>query len=279
MKKLVSVLLVLILICSSAVTVFAADSQSFSQQYYAFKNFVDDCEEYYIYYYRIVPNPFVIWSSDSTQRMQEAIDYARERTITTVEELEVAYADMNSVIETMCVSKRNLEFMIYLFEKETNINNYYDEETWNNFQLVLEKGKQAYESVDEEFIHSTYIEMRNTYNNLCIYNTVKGDLNGDGVLSVLDATLAQKYLADLVEFNSSQRLLMRMKNGVTVNSVTTMQKVLVGSEAEVTCINLDDLVEYEGIDPNTRRFTYIDETINEIYYDDYYEYRFGDTYS
>lgn len=55
-----------------------------------------------------------------------------------------------------------------------------------------------------------------------------GDINSDGVLTVDDATLIQKYLAELTGFNSLQKILadFNCDGSITIEDVTEMQKYI-----------------------------------------------------
>ncbi len=59
---------------------------------------------------------------------------------------------------------------------------------------------------------------------------VPGDANGDGKLSVADATAIQKYVASIVEFNDVQKAAGEVTgdNRLTVNDATKIQKYIVG---------------------------------------------------
>lgn len=60
----------------------------------------------------------------------------------------------------------------------------------------------------------------------------KGDVNLDGVVSIADATMLQKYLVDRVEFNQIQEcnaLVGDYYNTITIDNATLIQKYLVGS--------------------------------------------------
>lgn len=61
-------------------------------------------------------------------------------------------------------------------------------------------------------------------------NILYGDVNGDGVVSIRDATLVQMYLAQMVEFDAAQLLAADADgNGtVDINDVTRIQQYLVG---------------------------------------------------
>lgn len=279
MKKIISLILAMVLLCFSTITAFASTEDDFLVRYTYFLLDVDDCEEYYINGGGFTHPDYPSWSDASLERMENAIAYAREREITNDEELQVAYADLEAVASKMCVDIDELNFMISLFEQETNINNYYDENIWTDFQNLLEKAKIVAMSDDEEAIHHTYIEMRNSFNNLCKYNTINGDLNGDGLLNVKDATYGQKYLAELVEFNSSQTMvsLIDYKNitGITIETITKMQKYIIGRDNVFENDNLDALIAYEGLDENARVFTNIDGNANYVYDRKYNEHLFG----
>ncbi len=61
-------------------------------------------------------------------------------------------------------------------------------------------------------------------------NILYGDVNGDGIVSIRDATLVQMYLAQMVEFDAAQLLAADADgNGtVDINDVTRIQQYLVG---------------------------------------------------
>lgn len=62
-------------------------------------------------------------------------------------------------------------------------------------------------------------------------NIVLGDVNGDGVVNVLDVTLVQKYIVGVVDFNCAQKLRARVNWNafpITVKESTTIQKYIVG---------------------------------------------------
>ena len=83
----------------------------------------------------------------------------------------------------------------------------------NNFKFV-DISNQEVEIVDKGFDYSI---------------VKKGDVNLDGVVSVQDATLVQKYLAGEAEFNSIQEynsLVSDNDYNVSINNVTAIQKYL-----------------------------------------------------
>lgn len=270
MKKIIAVLLSVIMLLFSVFPAFALTQEELESQIKEFQDYVTYCESAYIYYWYEQPPSGPFWSQAASDRMTEAIAVARSTEITTQDELEKARVDFEQVVATMTLDPEELEFMIYLFEKETNENGYYDELTWSKFQSVLAEGKRALETGDEEVMYCAYIDMRNEFDDLCIYNTEYGDFDGDGVLSVKDVTMAQKYLANLIEFNSSQELMSRFNFGfLDVNKVTNLQKYIVGSAEKMSNYEMNKLMNFEGFDVNNREFGVATQNVNPIYYREY----------
>ena len=268
MKKLISLIIVTAMMAFSNVTVFAAENKDLDIQIEEFQEFVTECESYYIYYDYMQPPIGPFWSELSMERMTEAVDVARKTAINSEEELAKAKTDFNHIVSTMTLEKEELEFMVSLFEKEKNDNNYYDEETWNGFQSVLAYGKQALQSEDEELMYHSYIKMRNTFNNICKYNTEYADFNGDGVLNITDITLAQKYLVNSVEFNYSQCTIAQFNycDFLRIDDLTNLQKYIVGNGEKMKTKHLDNVLSLQDLDISTRKFIPEMENSNYIYY-------------
>lgn len=59
--------------------------------------------------------------------------------------------------------------------------------------------------------------------------TLKGDVNKDGVVNVVDATLIQKYIAHEVEFTGAQKMLTNVakyESDISVIAATDLQNLL-----------------------------------------------------
>lgn len=71
---------------------------------------------------------------------------------------------------------------------------------------------------------SFYAKQNSNY--ICEYEQIMGDVNNDGKLNILDATLIQKYIAELDTFNDSQIKFSDINNDgqVNVHDVTYIQK-------------------------------------------------------
>lgn len=133
------------------------------------------------------------------------------------------------------------EYIIPEFAEETykmalneqNYNNWYSDEDWTEFQnrisdlgealdFYYAEGKPFYSSELTNAFHAVikiYNEMTNEY-------TLKGDINGDGTVSVSDATLLQKYLAGTAELTGAQKMLAnaRKYENPTIAEATVIQK-------------------------------------------------------
>ena len=99
--------------------------------------------------------------------------------------------------------------------QEENYNNWYSEEDWTDFQnklaqlkVVLDenKGNKVEESFESELANA-YRALMGSYNKMTNAYTLKGDLNKDGEVNVLDVTLLQKYLAGTENLTGAQKML------------------------------------------------------------------------
>ncbi len=248
MKKILSAAIAIVLAVFSVIPAFAqgSDEPITDEEYTEFMRFVDACHYTFVDPEPIINKTYPYWTEDSKQRMAVAVEEVRARTITTASQLEQAYADMFEVSSTMYVEKGELKYMYYLFINENNDNGYYSDELWNEVQQLITDAKTAYYSGDEQLVHHVYIKMRNTYDALCKYNTVYGDFSGDGELNVVDVTYLQKYIVELTEFNSSQKMLSYINgedvSGASIKTATYMQKYIVGLVTQFGNGLLDKLV-------------------------------------
>lgn len=103
-----------------------------------------------------------------------------------------------------------------------------------NFELkeygegILDKD---YTIKQQKYISECFYELLEVFNTMTCQNIVLGDVNGDGVVSVVDATLVQKYIIGEVDFNCAQKLRARVNWNafpITVKESTTIQKYIVG---------------------------------------------------
>lgn len=115
-------------------------------------------------------------------------------------------------------------------------------------------------------MYQTYVKMRNAFNDLCRYNTVYGDGNGDGKLTIADVTLGQKYLANIEKLNSSQLVALTCNDTfLIIITLTNLQKQIIGNCDVNLTVNFNRFLAYENIDADKRFFTFTDENINSVY--------------
>lgn len=90
--------------------------------------------------------------------------------------------------------------------------------------------------IDDNKVYAVVSENPNTEGTLvylgeCIKKTsiIVGDVNGDGCISVVDATQIQKYCADIIEFSDEELIVADFDNNGTVNimDATAIQKAIV----------------------------------------------------
>ena len=123
---------------------------------------------------------------------------------------------------------------------EQNYNNWYTDEQWNDFQNKLSDLGKILDTVDSGIMFSKQITTKfeallKTYNEMTNAYTVKGDLNKDGTVNVLDVTLLQKYLANSANLTGAQKMLAGATKyeNPSITDVTTIQKYSVGQLDEM----------------------------------------------
>lgn len=126
--------------------------------------------------------------------------------IESIDEIEEHMVAIDKAYAEMVLKKSELEFLVNYCEFETNIG-YYGDDVWNEFTDKLECAKVilADENIMDTRVTNAFWALFETYNQLCLYNNKFGDVDGDGILTVMDATLIQLYLAKHTELNSSQK--------------------------------------------------------------------------
>ena len=272
MKKIISIILAVTLVLISIVPAFATtDVES------AANELISDAlgyMRYYAYNNMTYPYYYPIWSNTTADESIELYDEIYNFSYNSMEDVEAERAKLDQLCATATISKSELKFMIDLFEKENNDNNYYNIDTWNEFLNTLENGKTAYENGSEEDIHIAYVNMRNEYNKICLYNKNMGDINNDGVVSVLDATYLQKAVIGLVDLNSSQLTVAYDNSGSIIKpditDATVIQKIALKIDIEINnygshITKLEDFGELP-LYPEVRRFGSNTEPNNAVYY-------------
>ena len=141
--------------------------------------------------------------------------------------------------------------------KEENYNNWYCDEDWSNFVSARTSLGTALETNLPTKISETFYDMLYSYNLMTNRYTLKGDINKDGVVNILDATLIQKYLAGYEKLTGAQKMLTCAYNyeDIDVAEATTIQKYCTNLIDEMPNNNvfLSDFETYESDERITER--------------------------
>lgn len=123
--------------------------------------------------------------------------------------------------------------------QEKNYNNWYSEEDWTEFQNKLSELKAVLdksEGKDSRELSDAYRSLMGIYNKMTNAYTLKGDLNKDGEVNVLDVTLLQKYLVGIENLTGAQKMLANAEEyeNPSITEATLIQKYAVGEISEFT---------------------------------------------
>ena len=226
MKKVISILMIMVLLVSVlAVSAFATES-GMSEYYdkldalcwsavydYGVSSNNRDCP------YKYEPGVLVIsLTNESLKKGREALEetsefldgYTVDPDSYTFDAFENQYAKLKGVLDTLVVSKGSLRSLINFCAKEKNHDGYYDEELWTQFVEKLNYAQVVYDDntiVEDYEITECYFELLHSHFKLCSSNQMFGDIDNNGEISVLDATHLQRALARTEDLNSSQKLI------------------------------------------------------------------------
>lgn len=228
MKKILSFLLTFVMLLSlCSVTAFATD-ESLAEEKCELLDYIDDAEYNFVQYLQLTPPTIVMFSESSRLSLETAINQVRSEidSYTTIEEINDAYTYVNSYIDQLQINESELKFMLDLMKPDYEDTTYYDAETSAEIKEIYEAAQSAYESKTPQSINDSYIALRNELNKLCMSVTVVGDVNNDGVFSIRDVTLIQKYLAGSVQLTSAQCFSCNLNKYRDISLATEYQKAL-----------------------------------------------------
>ena len=142
-------------------------------------------------------------------------------------------------------------------EKEKNYNNWYSDDDWDLYKTKIKKLREAVGnysstanhqySIDEmKVITDAFHEWLYTLNSMTNKDYVKGDVDGNGVVNINDATTVQKALASMSNLTTAQKMRARSvlynravnssdsmgRYIITINDVTQIQSYLSGNKVE-----------------------------------------------
>lgn len=281
MKKIISIILVLIMICCTIpFTAFAAEDtadieplrkelEMLAYKAYGCINYVGD----------VMPH-----AHSSYERLQNGLDFAIDVLYdeeSTVEKYNEAidlltYAFNNPTLETYYVK---YNYVLSTFEH--NENGFYYEDDWNDFSEKRDALRDSFKTNDEEAISKAFFALHKSFVNMTSKYTLTGDVNNDGKVNIDDATLVQKYLAGQENLTELQKeLVMSYDNYIydgldipkpNIDCVTGLQKCAAGLTKQHTLpfsygVNYTDsfgvtyntkLVLYTHIWPATEEYDYV----------------------
>lgn len=246
MKKIISALLTATILLSSITCLtFSAEEVSLKDKFIELNDYTDYfLENFNIYHFEDgdplppVGDFFVAITAETADKLNSDCDAAYElkkryytnKEDVTIEEVDSLLNTIEADLENVCVERYELEFMLALVDKE-NTNNYYDEATWAEFESVVSRANEllADENTSDSDITAAYWDLRFKFNEMCAYNQVMGDVDGDGDVTILDATLLQRALAEYVELNCSQVFVASVCCNpapvyININCVTAIQR-------------------------------------------------------
>ena len=205
----------------------------------------------------------------------------------TYEELLTAYDKLLYADYNLMVQVELAEGTYELALKEQNYNNWYSEEDWSTFVKNRDALKEALDTGLNSKITEAFYDLLYCYNVMTNRYTLKGDVNRDGEVNVIDATLVQKYLAGLEDFTGAQRMLCGDYDYecFDISAATTIQKYSAGLIKEIPNrkIFISDSNPYESYERRMERtlnFIICPRTTDGFYMIDngYYDTQFLDDY-
>lgn len=274
MKKLTSLLLTVIMLFSVFSITAYASTDNIADLKEQLTSYTNEMEFIFVYNFMLTPPWVPQYSAESSKRMEDAIKKIRSEidSYTTEEQINDATALLDSCKAQMYVQAKELKFMLDLMEADYNDTSYYDAETSAEIKSVYEAAKAAYESNVEKDIHISYLKMRDELNKLCLAVKVVGDVNNDGILSICDMTLMQKYLAGSVTLTSAQRFASGFDvEHNSINQVTEFQKYLNDNTLNTNiCLYVKNNIkaladDYMVFYPDLEYFNPVTEALNHMF--------------
>ncbi len=270
MKKIVSLILAFVVLLSMSVFSFSATSneelnfevsdelleavkvEEVSLTKLAFW-LTFDCDDYG-YTFRFTDKIFdsrIECDKDSAeellQLMDEVYDFYEEvydGRKTTVEEIDSYYTKLDEAAKKIIIVPQELKYLIDCCKLENNDDSYYPAELWADFQSKIAVAEEVYSKGETTIeVSNAYWDLLFSFNDICIVNPLEGDVDFDGELSVIDATLVQRCVAKLGEFNSSQLTVLGSYNNknIKILDATNIQRAVAKLDYDVISYSLPDL--------------------------------------
>lgn len=163
------------------------------------------------------------------------------------------FARLETLLENPIINPQFAAYTCYLSFKDNNNNQWYSDTDWKQFvedrntlYNTLTDIKEDYLNIEnvsltytqKKEITTAFFNLLELYNTMTLEDALLGDVDGDGQVTVADATEIQKYLADITEFTEGQKLrattcVNACNNGpmIDIVSVTALQKYIADYES------------------------------------------------
>lgn len=168
----------------------------------------------------------VTFSKLTDQRLDEAMDVIKDKN-STLEDYTSAYDNLISAVYNEYIDKYTARTTYENALAEQNYNNWYSQKDWSRFVSAREALGNALESNSNDEITNAFYDLLEIYNIMTNRYKVMGDVNKDGEVNVIDATLIQKYLSGEVNFTGAQKMLIATNynyENPNIISATRVQK-------------------------------------------------------
>lgn len=202
-KTIIALMVALVIMCISVSSAFATEniddkilelSQYISQVAREFNMYIPNHAE------SIDGEIYLKYTNETYSNLESALlesagfveNYYLSNEDVTIEQINEQTNAINEVYSEMVLEKSELDYLVTYCQAETN-NSYYSDEIWDIFIQHLENAEMilADEIIIDTRINDAYWDLFGAYNQLCLYNDVKGDVDCDGDISIVDATKIQ----------------------------------------------------------------------------------------
>lgn len=204
MKKIISLIMTLTFVyCTVSFTVYAADGYSYNPKRGELSDLRSD-----ISFKTDIEGELKPYSDNSFEIFNNAMESAGEllrKNADTVSDGEYQECIDNLIFayEHICVEVHYAKETYVLSLKEDNKNGFYDKDKWNDFTTKRDALRDSFKTNDEYIISDAYFALQDSFIKMTS-GYKPGDVNNDGKVNIDDATLVQKYLADMEDLTQVQ---------------------------------------------------------------------------
>lgn len=263
MKKIMCVIMmILVFVCSITFSVDATEHiEDKIDELYEY--IVDSITIYGLYMPEIVDpvdgEVYIAYTNESIESFEASINeayelfcsYRYEGNNITLQDIDDRMQQMLKTESELIVARKELKFLIDLCKAENNDDNYYTSAAWDEFTSSLSNAESVLsdETIVDFRVSEVYWVLYNKYSSLCIDNKLAGDINRDAQVTIIDATLIQRKLAKLVDFNVSQYYVSSVSSSyydINITGATYIQQYLAKLREELNSLAIENLLEVEN---------------------------------